>query len=386
MVPIPLVDLQAQYHSLKGEIDEAIRRVLEGGQFVLGPEVEALEREVAAACGTAQAVGVASGTDALELALRAAGIGSGHEVLTTAYSFFATAEAVIAVGATPVFVDIEPESFTLDPALLASRITPRTKAIIPVHLYGHPCAMDRIMELAREHKLKVIEDCAQAIGAKVGGRPVGGIGHAGALSFYPTKNLGGCGDGGMVVTSDAVFAEQVRLLRAHGARERYRHLVIGRNSRLDELQAAVLRVKLKHLPEWTKARRARAERYAAAFQRSLQPSPKARGAPPPQRLEVLLPTQRSGCEHVYHLYAIRHPKRDAIQAALAKEGIETQVAYPSTLPAQPALAPWLLAGQAFPVAEAVALDVLALPVYPELTDEMIEQIVECVVRAVMESV
>lgn len=379
---IPLVDLTAQYQAVKREVDEAVQRVLASGHFILGPEVEALEREVAAVCGTAQAVGVASGTDALELALRAAGIGSGHEVLTSAYSFIATAETIIAVGATPVFVDIEPASFTLDPALLTARITPRTKAIIPVHLYGHPCAMEPVMEIARQHKLKVIEDCAQAIGAKVGGRPVGGIGSAGCLSFYPTKNLGGCGDGGMVVTNDAGLAEQVRLLRAHGARERYRHLVIGRNSRLDELQAAVLRVKLKHLPEWTKARRAHAQRYAAAFQHSLAPPSKARGVAAPPRLDIALPMERPGCEHVYHLYAIRHPRRDAIQAALTQQGIETQVAYPSTLPAQPALAPWLLAGQAFPVAEAVARDVLALPIYPELTDDTIERIVECVVLAI----
>ncbi|MBI3022073.1 MAG: DegT/DnrJ/EryC1/StrS family aminotransferase, partial [Candidatus Omnitrophica bacterium] len=218
----PLVDLRAQYRSIRREIDRAIRRVVAGGQFVLGPEVEAFEREAAAYCGTRYAVGVASGTDALELSLRACGIGPGDEVITSAYSFFATAEAIVAVGAAPAFVDIEPATYTLDPAEVAAKMTPRTKAIIPVHLYGHPCAMDRIMEIARAHRVKVIEDCAQAIGAVFRGRRVGSFGDAGCLSFYPSKNLGGYGDGGMVVTNSPSVAERIRLLRNHGSRERYR--------------------------------------------------------------------------------------------------------------------------------------------------------------------
>ncbi|MBI4340976.1 MAG: DegT/DnrJ/EryC1/StrS family aminotransferase, partial [Candidatus Omnitrophica bacterium] len=238
MPNIPLLDLRAQYRSIKPEIDAAIQRVLDSGHFILGPEVEALEREIAAYCGATHAVGVASGTDALELSLRALGIGAGDEVITTAFSFFATAEAIVAVGAIPVFVDIELQTYNLDPEQVAAAVTPRTTAILPVHLYGHPCAIEPIMATAKRHGLKVIEDCAQAIGAQVHGKRVGSFGHAAALSFFPSKNLGGYGDGGMVVTNDAKVADAVKLLRVHGSRRRYWHEQLGRNSRLDELQAA----------------------------------------------------------------------------------------------------------------------------------------------------
>ncbi len=358
MPSIPLVDLQAQYRAIKREIDEAIQRVLESGQFVLGPEVDMLEQELAAYCGTQHAVGVASGTDALELALRACGIGPGDEVLTSTFTFFATAEAILAIGAKPVFADIELATYNLDPAQLAARLTPRTKAIIPVHLYGHPCDMQPIMRLARERGLKVIEDCAQAIGARYHGKRVGSFGDASALSFFPSKNLGAYGDAGMVLTNDPAIAERVRLLRVHGSRQRYQHEAIGINSRLDELQAAILRVKLRRLDQWTAARRAHAQAYTRAIQE--------------QKLsELVLPTEQPQCEHVYYLYCLRVPQRDAIQAALTQQGIATQVAYPAPLTAQPALALFITNADACPNATSVSHDILALPMYPELTSEHI---------------
>ncbi|PIQ84394.1 MAG: transcriptional regulator [Candidatus Omnitrophica bacterium CG11_big_fil_rev_8_21_14_0_20_63_9] len=368
MPRIPLVDLQAQYQSIKPEIDAAVARVLASGHFILGPEVEALEREVAAYCGTRHAVGVASGTDALVLSLRACGIGPGAEVITTAFSFFATAEAILLAGAAPVFVDIEPATCNLDADQLADAVTSRTKAILPVHLYGHPCAMDRVMDVAQARRLRVIEDCAQAIGATCGGQRVGAFGDAGCLSFYPTKNLGGYGDGGMVVTNDPKLAEHIRLLRAHGSAQRYHHAALGVNSRLDELQAAVLRVKLRHLDRWTEARRRNAEAYRAAFARH-----SAAG------LEG--PVERPGCQAVYHLYTIRSPKRDRIHDTLDSESIETQVAYPGTLPSQPALA--AIGGRHAPVprAEEAARQVLSLPVYPELTLDVIDRIAAATARA-----
>lgn len=365
---IPLIDLRAQYQSLKPELDAAIHRVLEGGQFILGPEVEAFEREIARYCGTTHAVAVASGTDALELSLRACGVGADDEVLTTAYGFVAVAEAILAVGAVPVFVDIDPTTYTLDPRRLLAAVTPRTKAILPVHLYGHPCAMDSIREVAKAHRLKIVEDCAQAIGARHGDQRVGSFGEAGCLSFYPSKNLGAYGDGGMVVTNDAAVAEQVRLLRVHGSRKRYEHVALGTNSRLDELQAAILRVKLRYLDQWTEARRRHARAYAEAFARS--------GV-----RDVVLPQEQAGCFHVYHLYTIRLRDRERVQQALAHSGIATQVAYPSTLPAQPALQGSVENADGFPCASAVAQEVLSLPLYPELTPQLIERVVSEVARA-----
>lgn len=367
---IPLVDLTAQYHTLKPELDEAIQRVLTSGRFILGPEVEALEREAAAYCGTSSAVGVASGTDALELALRACGIGPGDEVVTTAFSFFATVEAIIAAGASPVFVDIEPLTYTLDPAQVEAKLSPRTKAILPVHLYGHPCDMGAIMRLAQAHHLSVIEDCAQAIGAQYQGRRVGSFGTAGCFSFYPTKNLGAYGDGGMVMTNDARLAEQIRTLRAHGSNaRRYHHDRLGTNSRLDELQAAILRVKLRSLDHWNAARRRHALCYAQTLRRYGLDG------------KVRPPHEQPGCMAVYHLYTVRVKQRDRVQQVLEAQGIESQAAYPSTLPAQPALKPLLAAPVAVPQAEAAARDVLSLPMYPELTAELIDRVVAQLARA-----
>ena len=359
---IPLIDLQAQYRGIKPEIDGAIERVLASGQFVLGPEVAALEQEIASYCGTRHAVAVASGTDALELSLRAAGIGPGDEVLTSALGFFAVAEAILAVGAVPVFGDIEPRTFGLDPDDAARRITPKTKALLPVHLYGHPCAMEPLLELARARRLRVIEDCAQAIGATSQGRRVGSLGDAGCLSFYPTKNLGAYGDAGMVVTNDAALAQQVRLLRTHGQRERYRHVALGRNSRLDEIQAAILRVKLRHLDAWTDARRRWAQAYATAITQRALPG-------------VQLPQEQPGNRHVYYLYCVRLPNRDRVVDALTGAGIGTQIAYPSSLPHQPALER-VVRRQVYPVAEAVCRDILALPMYPELDQPAVQRVTD----------
>ncbi len=366
---LPFIDLQAQYASLKAEVDQAVQTVLERGQFILGPEVKALERELAGYCGTADAVGVASGTDAIELALRACGVGAGDEVLTTVYSFFATAEAIVAVGAIPVFVDIDPETYALDPEAMEAKVTPRTKAIVPVHLYGHPCDMGRIMAVAHRHALRVVEDCAQAIGARYHGRPVGSFGDAGACSFYPTKNLGAYGDGGMVVTNHAALAERVRLLRAHGSEVRYHHRMVGKNSRLDELQAAILRVKLRSLDQWNAARRAVATRYRAMLAARCRPG------------EVISPSEQPGCVPVYHLYTIRVRDRDRIADALGRAGVSTQVCYPGTLAAQPALQPWLRPAETYPNAEAAAQAVLSLPCYPELPPEGIEYAVEQLAQA-----
>ena len=367
MTPIPLVDVGAQYRAIKPEIDRAIQAVLDRGQFILGPDVEALERELAAYCQTAHAVAVASGTDALELALRASGIGPGDEVITTAFSFFATAEAVVAVGARPIFVDLEPRTYTLEPTQIEAKLTSKTKALLPVHLYGHPCDMEAIMRLAARHNLKVIEDCAQAIGAEQRGKRVGAFGTAGCLSFYPSKNLGAYGDGGMVVTNEAALADQVRLLRTHGSRDRYEHAILGTNSRLDELQAAILRVKLRHLDAWNEARRRHALTYQQAFQAH-------------RLVDVGLPQEQAGCRHVYHVYAIHLRAREAVRRALSTAGIATQVFYPSTLPMQPALSRYRDRA-AYPVAEGATRGLLALPMYPELTSESIERIVAGIARA-----
>lgn len=365
---IPLIDLVAQYQGIKPEIDAAIQRVVSQGQFILGPEVKALEQELAAYCGAAHAVGVASGTDALELTLRACGIGPGDEVITTALSFFATAEVTALVGARPVFVDIDPATLTIDPAQVAAKVSPRTKAILPVHLYGHPCDMDALMPLAASRNLLVIEDCAQAIGAEVRGRKVGSFGAAGCFSFFPSKNLGAYGDGGMVVTNDQALAESLRRLRVHGSRQRYHHDRLGTNSRLDELQAAILRAKLPHLEAWTEARRTHAQTY-----RRLITAHGLGG--------LTLPSERPDCRHVYHLYVIRSARRNHLVTALTQAGIGTQVTYPLALPHQPALAFLGHPVGEFPVAEQATAEVLSLPLYPELTEEMIETVVTALASA-----
>jgi dTDP-4-amino-4,6-dideoxygalactose transaminase len=355
---IPFVDLKAQYHSIQAEIQTAIAGVFESSQFVLGGAVAAFERDFAAYCGVAHALGVNTGTSALHLALLAAGIGAGDEVITTPFTFVATSAAIGYTGARAVYVDIEPASFTLDPARLEQAITPRTRAIMPVHLYGQMADMDPIMEIARQHGLIVIEDAAQAHGAEYHGRRAGSIGDLGCFSFYPGKNLGAYGEGGLVTTNNPKYAETIRLLRDWGAAQKYVHTLRGFNYRMEGLQGAILGVKLRHLDDWTEARRAHALDYSRALA----------GA------GVALPQQMAGRRHVYHVYAIRTQARESLQAALLAQGIHTGIHYPIPVHLQPAYAdPQFHAGD-FPSSEQAANEVLSLPMFAELRPEQIETV------------
>jgi dTDP-4-amino-4,6-dideoxygalactose transaminase len=351
---VPILDLRGQHRALRTELLAAVEAVLANGQFILGPNVAAFEEEFADYLGAGHAIGLNSGTDALHLALRALDVGPGDEVITSAFSFIAAAEAISILGARPVFVDIDPRTYALDPAAVEAAITARTRAIIPVHLYGSPAPMHEIMQIAQRHQLAVVEDCAQAVGAAIRGRKVGTFGTVSAFSFFPSKNLGACGDGGMAVTDRADLAQRIRALRAHGGRTKYHHEEVGLNSRLDEIQAAILRVKLRHLDEWTQDRRAVAARYDAGFAAcaGLQP-----------------PFEEEGCRNVYHQYTIRTARRDALQHALKARGIGTAVYYPLPLHLQPAYAD--LGGKAgdLPAAEAAAGAVLSLPISPDLAAE-----------------
>jgi dTDP-4-amino-4,6-dideoxygalactose transaminase len=361
---IPQIDLRRQHASLRGDLLAAAARVMDSCRFILGPEVQALERELAAFCGARHGIGVNSGTDALVLALRALGVGPGDEVITSPFSFVASASTVTHLGATPVFVDVEPDTLNLDPEGLEAAVTTRTRAILPVHLYGQPAAMDRITALARARGLAVIADAAQAVGAEYQGRGVGAWGDAVCLSFYPTKNLGACGDGGMVLTARDDVAERVRLLRDHGASRKYLHVELGYSSRLDELQAAMLRVKLGHLPAWNEARR----RIAARYREDLAGT------------GLGLPVERPGARHIYHQYTVRSPKRDGLAAALADLGVGTAIHYPTIIPAQPMFAGGRAGGD-LPAAAQAAAEVLSLPCYPELTDGEVGQVVAAVRQA-----
>ncbi|MDA8212052.1 MAG: DegT/DnrJ/EryC1/StrS family aminotransferase [Clostridia bacterium] len=363
---IPLLDLKAQYNSIRNEIQEAVSGVLESGHYVLGPNVKALEEEIAAYCGVKYGVGVANGTDALMLSLLTHGIGPGDEVITTPYTFFATAEVVSQLGATPVFVDIDARTYNLDVNQIEARITKRTKAIIPVHIFGQMADMDAVMAIARKHNLAVIEDACQAIGARYKGRMAGSIGNTGCFSFFPTKNLGGYGDGGMVVTNDEVVAEKIRVLRVHGSKPKYYHSMVGYNSRLDELQAAILRVKFRYIDEWNKRRAERADEYDRLFAGS----------------EVGIPYAEQVNKHIYHLYIISSLKRDQIKAALAQEGIASAVYYPVPLHRQEVYQSLGYEEGSLPVAEKVARETLAIPLYPELTKKQQERIADIVLSAI----
>jgi dTDP-4-amino-4,6-dideoxygalactose transaminase len=348
---IPSFDLKLQYAALKTELDAAIAQVLASGHFINGPNVAALETAVADYVGSTYGVALNSGTDALYLALRALDVGPGDEVITTPFSFIATSEAIEMVGAAPVFADIDPLTYTLDCAAAAAAVSPRTKAILPVHLFGGAADMSNIMALASRHSLAVIEDCAQAIGADVGGRRVGTLGEIGCFSFFPTKNLGAYGDGGLVTTDDRQLAERVRRLRAHGGRIKYHHEEHGVNSRLDELQAAILRVKLGHLERWTHLRRG----IAAAYDERLMAMP-----------GVTTPACDVYGRHVYHQYTIAVEGRDGVQRRMRAAGVETAVYYPLPLHLQPVHAPLGYTRGDFPNAERAAALVLSLPMYPEL--------------------
>jgi dTDP-4-amino-4,6-dideoxygalactose transaminase len=365
---IPLVDLKAQYDSIKDEIDDAISHVVEGTQFILGPETKALEQEIASYLGVSHAVGVASGTDAMHLALLAVGIKPGDEVITTPFSFIATAEAISHCGAKPVFVDIDPRTYNIDPTSIKAKITKKTKAILPVHLYGQPAAMSPVLELARKYKLKVIEDGAQALGAGYKDKKVGSLGDAGCLSFFPSKVLGAYGDGGMVVTNSPEIAEKVAMLRSHGGKQKYLIYMPGFNSRLDELQAAILRVKLGHLDNWIEMRRQKAALYSKLLGQidGLEP-----------------PYAAADVYHVFNYYTVRIDlklNRDKLSEFLNRQGIATAIYYPLSLHLQPVYKPLGYKPGDFPQSEKAQKEVLSLPIYPELKDEEIEAIASILIQ------
>jgi dTDP-4-amino-4,6-dideoxygalactose transaminase len=362
---IPFVDLQAQYRAIKDEIDEAIGRVLSNASFILGREVAAFEESFAAYIGARFCVGVSNGTAAIQLALMACGIGQGDEVIVPANTFFATAEAVSTAGATPVFVDADPDSYTIDVRQVESALTPATRAIIPVHLYGQAADLDPILEIAARHKLLVIEDAAQAHGALYRGRRVGQFGHASTFSFYPGKNLGAYGEGGAVLTNDETVARQLRLLRDHGSERKYHHEIIGYNLRLEGIQGAILSVKLSHLDRWNELRREHAAHYNALLSGS----------------ELRLPQEMSYARHIYHLYVVQAEDRDALQSALNDADVQTGIHYPIPIHLQPAYA-FLGNGKgSFPEAERQAARVLSLPMFPELTHEQINRVAEVVLES-----
>ena len=358
---VPLVDLAAQQAAVRAELDVAAARVIGEAEFILGPEVECLESEFAHYCGCAEGVGVDSGTSALELALRAYGVGPGDEVILPANTFIATALAVSSTGARPVLVDVDPLTYTIDIAGVEDAITIRTRAIIPVHLYGQPADMDPILDIARRRQLVVIEDACQAHGARYKHRPVGSLGHAAAFSFYPSKNLGACGDGGMVTTNDQDVTKSLRMLRNYGQQKKYHHLIRGYNRRLDNLQAALLRVKLKHLDAWNSARCARADWYRQCLPAG-----------------VLTPAVADYAEPVWHLYVIQLDDRDGLQTYLGERGIGTGIHYPIPVHLQPAYSDLGYRTGDFPIAEQTAKNILSLPMYPELRQTAIEEVAAAV--------
>jgi dTDP-4-amino-4,6-dideoxygalactose transaminase len=362
---VPLLDLQAQYAAIRDEVRVAVDRVFESQHFVLGAEVQALEEDIARYCQTKFAIGCASGSDALLLALMSCGIGEDDEVITTPFSFFATASAITRLGARPVFVDIDERTYNLDPSLVESAITERTKAIMPVHLYGQCAPMNPLMEIADQRGIPIVEDAAQAIGAEDKHRRAGSLGAIGCFSFYPSKNLGGVGDGGMLVTDDLEHAERLQMLRVHGEQTKYHHQVIGLNSRLDALQAAVLRVKLGHLESWTTGRQRKAQQYEILFTDAGLTE------------EVVVPFVRPDGRHIFHQFVIRvsADKRDGLREHLRTNDIGTDVYYPVPLHLQECFAYLGYQEGDFPVAERAAKETLALPVYPELTDQQQEYVV-----------
>lgn len=364
---VPFLDLHAQYAPIRDEILAALTRVCDSQQFILGPEVERLERDLAAKLSVKHAVGVSSGTDALLVAMMALGIGPGDEVVTTTYSFFATAGSTVRLGARLVLVDIDLPTFNVDPAAVAAAITPRTKAIIPVHLFGLSADLDPLLDAARRAGVPVIEDACQAIGARYKGRPVGSMGTVGCFSFYPTKNLGAFGEGGLVTTQDEALAARMRLLRGHGAQPKYVHSMVGGNFRLDALQAAVLSVRAHYLDGWNDARRRNAERYKRLF---AEAGVAHRG--------VTLPVEPPGFYHIFHQYVIRAPRRDELRAHLGARGVGTEIYYPVPFHLQECLAHLGYRPGTFKHAEAAARESVALPMYPELTEEQQAYVVGCV--------
>ena len=362
---VPLLDLKAQYATIREEIRAAVERVLESQQFVLGPEVEAFEREIAAYSRCRYGIGVSSGTDALLVALMAIDIRPDDEIITSPYTFFASVGSIARLGARPVFVDIDPLTYNLDPTRIEAAITLRTRAIIPIHLFGQIADMDPVLEIAARRNLFLIEDAAQAIGAEYKGKRAGSLGHLGCFSFFPSKNLGGYGDGGLVTTNDAQLAQRVRQLRSHGEQSRYEHTRVGGNFRLDALQAAVLRVKLRHVDAWTAARQRNADTYRRLFAS--------------QELgEISLPVEAPQRRHVYHQFVVQSAHRDALLATLQRQGIGAAVYYPTPLHLQPCFTSLHYQRGAFPHSEYAAGHSLALPIYPELTPAMQEEVVQAI--------
>jgi dTDP-4-amino-4,6-dideoxygalactose transaminase len=366
---VPFLDLKQQYHSIKNEIDQAIAGVLDGCNFIMGQPVKELEERIAQYSGVKHGAAVASGTDALYLSLKACGIGPGDEVITSSYSFFASAGTIWNVGAKPVFVDIDPDTFNLDVSRVKEKITGKTKALMPVHLFGQCADMEPLLELAKEYGFAIIEDAAQAIGATYKGEKAGSIGTVGCFSFYPSKNLGAYGDGGMVVTDDASIAEKIRLLRVHGAKPKYVHRIIGINSRLDTLQAAVLLVKFRHLDNWSEKRRQNAAVYDGLFKNT----------------EITIPKLAPGNVSIYNQYVVRVPRREIVREFLKKRGIGTDVYYPLPLPLQECFGELGYVKGQLPHAEKASLESMAIPIYPELTLEQQKYVVSSIVEALKEA-
>jgi dTDP-4-amino-4,6-dideoxygalactose transaminase len=365
MTGIQMVDLVGQYRKIKTEIDKAIQAVLDSGQFILGKEVSEFEKESAEYLGVKHAIGCASGTDALQIAMMALGIGRGDEVVTTPFTFVATTETIVLLGAKPVYVDIDPMTYTIDVTKIEKALTKKTKAIIPVHLYGQACDMEPMVKISMNHGIPIIEDTAQAIGAEYGGRKVGGIGTLGCISFFPSKNLGAYGDAGMVVTNDDALADKVRMIIVHGSKVRYRHEILGLNSRLDTLQAAILRVKLRYLDDWIEARRKAAREYNLLFE--------GKG--------VITPFEAPFGKHVYHQYTLRLKNRDRVAKHLADKKIPHSIYYPIPLHLQEAFRHVGAPPGSFPMTEQAAAEVLSLPMHTELTNEQQEYIAASVLEA-----
>ncbi len=363
---VPFLDLKRQYASIKEELDQAVFGVLSHTKFIMGPEVKEFEEKVAQYCGTKSAVGVASGTDALLLSMRACGVGPGDEVITSGFTFFATAGVITRLGATPVYADIDPDTYNIDPQQIERKITDKTKVIMPVHLYGQCADMDPIIQIANKHDVKVVEDAAQAIGAKYKGKKAGSLGHFGCFSFFPSKNLGAAGDGGMIVTSDPKMDELLRMLRVHGAKPKYYHSIVGYNSRLDTLQAAILAVKLKHLDRWTEKRRGHAEVYSQAFADS----------------DIVTPKEEEFNYHIFHQYTIAVKNRDKLRDILKEKGIGHDVYYPVPLHLQECYKHLGYKEGDLPVTEQKAGEVLSIPIYPELTAEEQNFVIQTVKSAV----
>jgi UDP-2-acetamido-2-deoxy-ribo-hexuluronate aminotransferase len=362
---VPMVDLKKQFRQIKKEVFHVLTEILESSHYVLGAKVAELEKKIAAYHTIQEAIGVASGTDALHLSVEALGIGAGEEVITTPFTFFATAEAILYNGALPVFVDIDPKTFNIDADRIEAQITKKTKAVLPVHLFGHPADMEKVMKLAKKYRLKVIEDCAQSFGADIQDRKTGSFGDAGCFSFYPSKNLGGYGDGGMITLNNPRVAEIIRELRNHGSKGSYKHKRVGFNSRLDEIQAGILLVKFKQIDEYNKKRRQHAALYNHLLSDTIQ-----------------CPIEKPGAVHVYHQYTIRSKKRDKIQQRLRENGISSVVYYPVPLHLQEAIKFLGYQKGDFPVAEKAAKEVLSLPMYPELEESTIRKIAQVIKKTV----